>query len=76
MSIQKITDVDNIEVTPEQWWFLYNEETKIIIEGPEQCCGSITSPDSLIIGDTEEELDQYIIDNDLIIPPGEEYDPI
>ena len=65
MAIQKITNVDNIETTQEQWWILYNDETKIVIEGPFQCSGYTSSPNIMVIADTEEELLTYIIDNDI-----------
>jgi len=65
MSIQKITNVDNIETTQEQWWILYSDETKIVIEDPLQCSGYTSSPNIMVIADTEEELLTYIIDNDI-----------
>jgi hypothetical protein len=77
MAIQKITDVDNILTTQEQWWILYNDETKIVEEGPLQCSGHTFSPLIMVIADTEEELLTYIEENNLIIPIKEdEYDLI
>jgi hypothetical protein len=74
MAIQKIANVNNIETTQEQWWMLYNDETKIVIEGPFQCSGYTSSPNVMVIADTEEELLTYIEENDLIIPiEKEEY---
>tara|TARA_R110000772_G_scaffold216244_1_gene326755 strand:+ start:725 stop:952 length:228 start_codon:yes stop_codon:yes gene_type:complete len=67
MTIQKITDVKNIETTQEQWWMLYNDYTKIVLEPPMQCSGYTTSPHIMVIADTEEELLLFIEDNDLII---------
>jgi hypothetical protein len=72
MAIQKITDVNNIETTQEQWWMLYNDETKIVIEGPFQCSGYTSSPNVMVIADTEEELLTYIEENKLIVPIEEE----
>ena len=72
MAIQKIANVNNIETTQEQWWMLYNDETKIVIEGPFQCSGYTSSPHIMVIADTEEELLTYIEENDLIIPIEEE----
>ncbi len=69
MTIQKITNVINIESTQDQWWMLYNESTKIVFEGPIQCSGSTTSPHIMVIADTEEELLAYIEENDLVILP-------
>lgn len=73
MAIQKITDVDNIETVQEQWWILYNDETKIVEEGPLQCGGHTFSPLIMVIADTEEELLSYIEENNLTIP-SEEYE--
>jgi len=73
MAIQKITDVDNILTTQEQWWILYNDETKIVEEGPLQCGGHTFSPLIMVIADTEEELLSYIEENNLTIP-SEEYE--
>jgi len=72
MAIQKITDVDNIETTQEQWWIIYNDETKTVLEGPLQCSGYTSSPHIMVIGNTEEELLTYIEENDLIIPNDDE----
>jgi len=72
MAIQKITDVDNIETTQEQWWIIYNDETKTVLEGPLQCSGYTSSPHIMVIGETEEELLTYIEENDLIIPNDDE----
>jgi len=70
--IQKITNVSNIETTQEQWWIVYNDETKVILEGPLQCSGYTSSPNIMVIADTEEELLTYIEENNLIFP-SEEY---
>ena len=72
MAMQKITDVDNIETTQEQWWLIYNDETKTVLEGPLQCSGYTSSPHIMVIGETEEELLTYIEENDLIIPNDDE----
>ena len=72
MAIQKITDVDNIETTQEQWWIIYNDETKTVLLGPLQCSGYTSSPHVMVIGETEEELLTYIEENDLIIPNDDE----
>ena len=67
MAIQKITDIDNIETTQEQWWIIYNDETKTVLLGPLQCSGYTSSPYVMVIGNTEEELLTYIEENGLII---------
>lgn len=70
--IQKITNVSNTETTQEQWWIVYNDETKVILEGPLQCGGCTSSPHIMVIADIEEELLTYIEENNLTIP-SEEY---
>ena len=72
MAIQKITDVSNTETTQEQWWITYDDETKIILQGPFQCSGYTSSPHIMVIADIEEELLTYIEENNLTIP-SEEY---
>ena len=72
MAIQKITNVSNTETTQEQWWITYNDETKIILQGPFQCSGRTSSPHIMVIADTEEELLTYIEENNLTIPSEEE----
>jgi hypothetical protein len=44
---------------------------KIIIP-PQQCSGGTSSPFTMAIADTKEELEQYIQDNGLILPPDPE----
>ena len=46
----------------------YIMNTKIVFEGPLKCSGYTTSPDAMIITNTEEELLAYIEENGLIIP--------
>jgi hypothetical protein len=71
MSIQIITEVNNIETDENQWWFIYNESTKIVIIAPEVGYVSASSPHIMVISDSEEELVEYIEDNNLIIPTSD-----
>jgi hypothetical protein len=73
MAIEKITNVDYIDTTDNRWWFIYNDETKIVLVTPTRCVGYTTSPHIMIIGDTEEELNQYIADNELVVENVENY---
>ena len=53
------------------WWIIYEEDTKQIIsyiQSPAER-GCVSSPHILITTSTKEELQQYIIDNNLILPP-------
>lgn len=55
-----------IDVTEDQWVMLYNEETKEILVEPQQCSGSHTCANTLVIADTIEELEEYIAENGLV----------
>jgi hypothetical protein len=55
-----------IDVTEDQWVMLYNDETKEILVEPQKCSGSYTCANTLVVADTKEELEQYIIDNKLL----------
>lgn len=57
-----------IDVTEDEWVMLYNDETKEVLVEPNKCSGSHTCADTLVVADTKEELDQYIQDNNLILP--------
>tara|TARA_R110001592_G_scaffold197667_1_gene445693 strand:+ start:1638 stop:1862 length:225 start_codon:yes stop_codon:yes gene_type:complete len=68
MAVKKITVVDEIETTENQWWFLYEKSTKELRDLPIQLSGYISSSRILVLGDTEEEVLTYIKDKGLIIP--------
>lgn len=57
-----------IEVTPDQWVMLYEQQSKIITMEPQQAAGFYNAVDVLVVADTHEELNQYIADNALIYP--------
>lgn len=57
-----------IETTQDEWIMMYDDETKIILVEPSQCSGSHTCAITLVVADTQEELDQYIVDNALVYP--------
>lgn len=61
--------VDGINTTETEWWMIYDANTLQIIIPPQQCSGGTSSPYTMAISDTLEELDQYIQDNGLILPP-------
>jgi hypothetical protein len=73
MALQIINEVDNIRTTAEQWWVIYNADTKIVAGDPMQCVSYVASPHVMLVADTEEEILAYIEENDLIIP-NEEYE--
>jgi hypothetical protein len=58
----------NVYTSESQWWLIYDLNTKDINYGPLQCSGYTSSPLTMVVSDTKEELDQYIIDNGLIYP--------
>lgn len=68
MAVKKITVVDEIETTENQWWFLYEKSTKELRDLPIQLSGYISSSRILVLGDTEKEVLTYIKDKGLIIP--------
>lgn len=57
-----------IEVTQDKWAMLYEEESKHITMEPQQASGFYNVVDVLVVADTKEELEQYIIDNGLVYP--------
>ena len=61
-----------IETTEQDWWMIYDVETLDVVVKPQQCSGLTSSPLTMVVADTEEELEQYIIDNDLIVPIDED----
>jgi hypothetical protein len=59
------TQPNNLQVDEEVWWLIFDTEKNIIL-GPMQCSGLASSPYTMVVANNSEELDQYIIDNDLI----------
>lgn len=57
-----------IEVTRDQWTMLYEEESKNITMVPQQASGFYNAVDTLVVADTKQELEQYIVDNNLVNP--------
>jgi len=66
-SNQNSTLTENIHTTEEDWWMIFDPDSKKVIVKPQQCSGYTSSPLTMVITETKEELNQYIIDNDLII---------
>jgi molybdopterin biosynthesis enzyme MoaB len=54
-----------IETTQDEWIMMYDDETKKIIMEPLQCSGSHTCAITLVVADTKEELEQYILEHGL-----------
>ena len=69
-----VPSVEGIITSETDWWIIYDAVTNGIIVPPQQCSGGTTSPFTMVIADTEEELNQYIADNGLILPYNE-FDP-
>jgi hypothetical protein len=59
---------DELYTSDTEWWFIYDNTTKTVIIEPQQCAGYTTSPLTMVVADTVDELNQYITDNDLIYP--------
>jgi len=58
---------DEVHTTELDWWMIYDADTKVITIQPIQCSGYTSSPLTMVIADTEEELEQYIADHALKI---------
>ncbi|NBX72380.1 hypothetical protein EBQ91_05670 [bacterium] len=58
---------DEVHTTELDWWMIYDADTKVITIQPLQCSGYTSSPLTMVIADTEEELEQYIADHGLKI---------
>lgn len=63
-----ILTINNVTTNETEWWMIYDANTLKIIIPPQQCSGGTSSPYTMIISDTLEELEQYIEENDLILP--------
>ena len=59
------TQPNNLLTTENDWWFIFSKDKHIVVE-PLQCSGGTTSPHTMVVADTLEELEQYIIDNALV----------
>ena len=58
--------VNGISTNETEWWMIYDAATLKVIISPQQCSGGTSSPYTMVIADTREELEQYIIDNKLL----------
>tara|TARA_S200002703_G_scaffold153321_1_gene154787 strand:- start:252 stop:521 length:270 start_codon:yes stop_codon:yes gene_type:complete len=69
MATQEITNINNIVTTENDWWMVYENGSKIVIEGIYQCAGTTSGPNTtiMVVADTKEELLTYITDNGLTI---------
>ncbi len=64
------TQPSNLLTTENEWWFIFSEDKHIVVE-PLQCSGGTSSPHTMVVADTLEELEQYITENELISKPQE-----
>jgi len=63
--VQSATNIITNEI---EWWMIYDANTLQVIIPPQQCSGETSSPYTMAIADTLEELEQHIQDNGLILP--------
>ena len=56
---------ENFLTNEEQWWMIFESETKKIIIYPNKCSGYTSSPFMMIVADSKEELEKYILENEL-----------
>ena len=59
---------ENFLTNEQQWWMIFESETKKIIVSPNQCSGYTSSPFTMIVADSKEECEQFIADSNLFIP--------
>jgi hypothetical protein len=64
---------DGIQTTQEEWWFIYDFETKEIVIDPNQSYMHIFSPLTIIITNSLEECREYISTHGLSYPEYSEY---
>ena len=63
--------VDGVATTETEWGMIYDAVTNKVIVPPLQCAGGTSSPFTMVIADSQEELNQFIVENGLILPPSE-----
>jgi hypothetical protein len=61
-----IPSPEEVHTTEQDWWMIYDASTKQIVIEPQQCSGYTSSPLTMVIADTLEELEQYIAENNLV----------
>jgi hypothetical protein len=54
-----------VQTTDQDWWMIYDAVTMDLLIEPQQCSGFTSSPFTMVISDNKEELEQYIIDNQI-----------
>jgi hypothetical protein len=57
---------NEVYTTDQNWWMIYDAATKQVAVEPMQCSGCTSSPLTIVVADSKEELEQYIADNELI----------
>lgn len=62
-----------VHTTEQDWWMIYDADNKIILVEPLNCAGYTSSPLTMVVADSKEELNQYIVDNNLKYPPEEDF---
>lgn len=60
-----ISGVNGILTDENEWWMIYDADTKEIIIQPQQCLGGTSSQFTMVIADSKEELEEYILNNEL-----------
>ena len=61
-----ISSPKEIYTTEQEWWMVYDADTKDIVVEPIQCSGNTSSPLTMVVADTKEELEEYITENGLV----------
>lgn len=68
--VQSATNIITNEI---EWWMIYDANTLQVIIPPQQCSGETSSPYTMAIADSLEELEQHIQENGLILPSNPDY---
>jgi len=65
---EAINSPQEVYTTEQEWWVIYDANTKEIASAPQQCSGYTSSPLTMVAADTKEELEEYITENGLVYP--------
>lgn len=59
----------NLLTDENDWWFIFNEDSRLVFIKPQQCSGCTSSPHTMVVADTLEECMAYIAQHGLLLPP-------
>jgi hypothetical protein len=63
---------DNFETNETSWWVIFDPVTKVtVMPEPIQCAGFTSSPFTMVVHDTREEVEAYLTENQISYPEPE-----